>query len=145
MSLNNLKIDINPKFDKDDNVYHIGKLKAPISIDLSQGVTFLIFLAVSGEEELQIAVNDKESANFSRLKVVKNKIKIEMDKRVDKDDRAYYVCKVRYPGVINCFEEACFLAFTSREENEELQITGLIELDDKSGRSKRREIEILRR
>jgi len=145
MNLNNLGIPIDPRLDKEEEVYYIGRLKTPISINLEEGVTFLVFLSKDGEEELQIAPNDKENTMFSRYTIRGNKMKIRLDRREDKDGRSFYVCKVRHPGRINCLSEACFMVFTSREGNEELQITGDIIADGEEKPSKRREVEILRR
>lgn len=141
MHINNLKIELDPRLDKEEEVYYLGRLKAPILIDMSEGATFLIFLSDSGTEELQIAVNNKENTTFSRYNIRGNKMKIRLDKRNDKDGKTFYVCKVRHPGKINCLSEACFLAFISKEGNEELQITGDIstEVENQS----KREIEII--
>lgn len=145
MNLNNLRVEVDPRLDKEEEVYYIGRLKAPVSIDLTEGVTFLVFLSKSGEEELQIAPNDKENTTFSRYTIRGNKIKIRLDRREDKDGKVFYVCKVRHPGRVNCLNEACFMVFTSRQNNEELQITGDIIAEGEEKPSKRREIEILRR
>lgn len=144
MNLNNLRIEVDPRLDKEEEVYYIGRLKAPISIDLSDGATFLVFLSKSGEEELQIAPNDKENTIFSRYAIRGNKIKVRLDRREDKDGKIFYVCKVRHPGKINCLDEACFMVFTSRQNNEELQITGEITFNDEEKPLRRKEVEIVR-
>lgn len=55
MSTNNLMIDLKQRTDADDRVFYVGKLKGPFSIDCKDGVTFLVFISDSGEEQLQIA------------------------------------------------------------------------------------------
>lgn len=58
MANNNLMIDLKSRKDRDGKVYLVGKLKAPVLIDCLPGVTFLIFFADNGEEQLQIALMD---------------------------------------------------------------------------------------
>lgn len=120
----NIKVELDPRFDGNQDIYHLGKLHVPVSIDLSKGVTFLVFLSIDGEEELQIALNDRENSTFNRVSVKENKMKVRLNKRVDGDENTYYLCKVKYPAKISCLNEACFIVFHSREGNEELQITG---------------------
>jgi hypothetical protein len=50
-----LSIILEKRKDDNDNTYYIGKLKAPINIEAKDGVCFLIFTAIDGEEEMQIA------------------------------------------------------------------------------------------
>lgn len=58
MSCKNMIIDLKVRKDNDGAKYLIGKIKAPIHIDCSQGCTFLIFFADEGAEQLQIAPMD---------------------------------------------------------------------------------------
>jgi len=55
MSNNNLTLDLRPKQDKDGNTFYVGKIKAPILIDASKGIVFLIFTSEEGSEQMQIA------------------------------------------------------------------------------------------
>lgn len=50
----NLTLDLKKKIDRSGSAYHIGKIKAPITIDCSKGVAFLIFTSEDGSEALQI-------------------------------------------------------------------------------------------
>lgn len=60
MSNKNLIIDLKMRKDIDGQPFYVGKLKAPVSIDCSEGVVFLVFVSDSGEEELQVALMDKK-------------------------------------------------------------------------------------
>ena len=148
MYKNNLKVELDPRVDGNDEIYHIGRLQVPISIDLSKGIAFLIFLSVDGEEELQIANNDKENTTFSRVSIKENKLKIKLNKRIDSHDKPYYICKVKYPAQISCIDEACFMVFHSREGMEELQITGeIVSRDNRPFRRnvQRKSVEVVHR
>ena len=127
MNINNLKIELDPRFDKDDNIFHIGRLRSPIVIDLSQGATFLVFLSEDGSEEIQIAVNDRENATFSRFSRRKDRIKIRLENRSDKHKRKFFIAKIQADLMVNCFAETAFIVFTSKEGAEELQIVGDIQ------------------
>ena len=56
----NLNIDLKSREDKNKNKFYIGKVKAPATIDLSEGVVFLIFVSEDGNEQLQIAPMDED-------------------------------------------------------------------------------------
>jgi len=60
MANKNLVIDLKARKDIDQKTFYIGKLKAPVSIDCSEGVVFLVFVSDTGEEEIQIAPMDKK-------------------------------------------------------------------------------------
>jgi len=117
-------VDLEPRPDStpQKNIYYIGRLQAPVTIDLTNGVTFLIFLSESGDEEVQIAINDKENVSFGGFKKKKDRLKIHLDKRSDQHGSKFYVAKIQMNGYIRCHEEVVFLVFISREGSEELQI-----------------------
>jgi len=50
----NLQIELTPLTDKKGQTYYVGKLEAPIQIDCTDGVAFLIFTSDPGNEVLQI-------------------------------------------------------------------------------------------
>jgi hypothetical protein len=58
MSSKNLVIEIKPRTDKHGQVFFVGKLQFPGSIDCKDGVVFLIYTSDPGAEELQIAAMD---------------------------------------------------------------------------------------
>ena len=58
MSNKNVIIDLKPRKDKDGRTFYVGKIKAPVLIDCSQGSVFLVFVSDHGDEQLQIALMD---------------------------------------------------------------------------------------
>ena len=135
---NNLKIELDVRFDSNDQVYYLGRLKAPVNIDLTNGVTFLIFVSTSGEEELQIALNDKDNAMYSKYTKRNDRLKVSIDGREDQHKQKFYVAKVQYNGYIDCSipEGAVFIVFNSKPSQEELQIVGNIVQHDKAPHDK---------
>jgi hypothetical protein len=63
MANNNIKIDLHARKDCDGKTFYIAKLKAPMTIDLEKGATFLIFVADRGQEQLQIAPMEREKSD----------------------------------------------------------------------------------
>lgn len=124
MNKSNLIVDLEPRDDKKGNIYYIGRLKAPISIDFTSGVTLLVFLSESGDEELQIAVNDKENATFNKFTRKRDRLEIRLDGRTDQHDKKFYIAKLQMNGNIKCHDEIVFLVFISREGAEKIQIVG---------------------
>jgi len=62
MSNKNVVVDLKARKDVDGQVFYVGKIKAPVLIDCSEGAVFLIFISDKGEEQLQIASMDKKEA-----------------------------------------------------------------------------------
>ena len=60
MANKNLVIDLKARKDSDGCIFFVGKIKAPVLIDCSEGAVFLIFVSDSGEEQLRIALMDKK-------------------------------------------------------------------------------------
>jgi len=77
---NNLRIDLNPATDRNGNIFYVGKLESPVTIDCKDGVTFLIYVANSGEEEMQIAPLIKEKKNRTDYQ------KTEVYKKISQDN-----------------------------------------------------------
>ena len=147
MNSNNLIIDLDGRFDKKENLYFIGRLTAPISIDLNAGATILVFTSESGDEELQIAINDKENTTFSRITKKRDRLEIPLDTRTDQHGNKFYVAKVHMNGNIHCHEGVVFMIFLSREGNEEIQIvadSGNI-IAGRERQSSRRGVEVIRK
>lgn len=61
MSNKNLTIDLKAKLDKHGRTFYVGKIKAPVLIDCSQGATFLVFTSDVNDEQLQIALMDNSA------------------------------------------------------------------------------------
>jgi len=51
---NNLKIPLYAQKDKNGNTFYVGRLQFPGNINCKDGISFVIFNALPGEEELQI-------------------------------------------------------------------------------------------
>jgi len=130
MVTNNLKVDLDPREDKEKQIYYLGRLQFPGEIDFSKGVTFLIFLSEDGMEELQIAINDKNHATYSRYTKRQDRLKVSIEGRDDQFGKTFYVAKLQFNGVVDCRNEIVFLVFNSKAGSEELQIVGDIKLSD---------------
>lgn len=135
MVTSNLKIELEPRTDKEEQTYYLGRLKFPGTINLSDGVTFLIFTSDLGEEELQIAINNKENSTFSKYSLRNDRIKVDLDEREDQYGKVFYVAKLNLDGVISCKSDLVFLIFLSKKGSEELQIVGDINIDGKEKRN----------
>lgn len=57
-SKNNMIVDLKARVDGDGQTFYVGKIKAPILIDCSQGAVFLVFVSDKGEEQIQVAMMD---------------------------------------------------------------------------------------
>lgn len=62
---NNLIIELNKRQDRKKNAFYVGKIKAPIMIDCSKGVSFIVFISEEGVEQLQIAELKQDKDNRS--------------------------------------------------------------------------------
>lgn len=60
MSNKNIVIDLKARKDVDGQIFYVGKVRAPVLIDCSEGAVFLVFVSDKGEEQLQIAVMDNK-------------------------------------------------------------------------------------
>jgi hypothetical protein len=99
----------------------------PISIDLTNGVTFLIYNSESGFEELQIAPFDQDNPNLARFERKDNKIKMRIYRRTDVNDKTYYVGKLKLNAKVSFQDGGSFMIWTSKENSESLQIEGKFE------------------
>jgi len=63
MSNKNVTIDLKARKDKDGMIFYVGKIKAPVLIDCSQGAVFLVFISDQGDEQLQIALMDNKEVD----------------------------------------------------------------------------------
>ena len=61
MSNKNLTIDLKKRVDKNGQTFFVGKLRAPVLIDCSEGAVFLIYTSEENAEELQIASMDEKN------------------------------------------------------------------------------------
>jgi len=51
-----------------------------------------------------------------------NNLAIDLKPKQDRDNKTFYVGKLRYPGTIDCSKGVVFLIFTSDQGEEQLQI-----------------------
>ena len=63
MSNKNITIDLKSRKDVDGEVFYVGKVEAPVFIDCSKGVVFLVFISDKGDEQLQIAPMDSKNSD----------------------------------------------------------------------------------
>lgn len=131
--MSNFKIELDPREDKDHQIYYLSKKSGPLSINCKKGVAFLLFTSEDGNEELQIANLDNDSGHYSTFYRKDDRLKIRLDKRQDSYGKHFYVAKIKSNFTIDC-SDVSFLAFLSKEGKEELQIVGRI---DQAGRPDR--------
>jgi hypothetical protein len=60
MSNKNLSIDLHQRVDGEGKIFYVGKLEFPGNIKCDDGITFLIFTADVGAEQLQICKIDNK-------------------------------------------------------------------------------------
>lgn len=121
-----LRVDLNPREDRNSNIFYLGKLQYPGFIDCSAGVTFLIFLSQDGEEELQVAPTDQDNNIYSTYIKKPDRINILLEPRLDQYEKVFYICKLQFKGLIDCRQEVSFIVFNAKPGAEELQIVAPI-------------------
>jgi hypothetical protein len=60
MKADKLSIRLVPRFDEFGKKFYIGRLQFPGTINLENGAVFLVFTSEEGNEELQVAIDDKK-------------------------------------------------------------------------------------
>jgi hypothetical protein len=131
--MSNFKIELDPREDKDSQIYYLSKKSGPLILNLRKGVAFLIFTSEDGNEELQIANLDNDNGHYSTFYRKDDRLKIRLDKRQDSYGKSFYVAKMKANFNIDC-SDVSFLAFLSKDGKEELQIVGKL---DNSSRQER--------
>jgi hypothetical protein len=58
--MNNLKLELRSRKDKNSKIYYIAKLVGPFSINCENGVAFLVYTSDIDNEELQICAMDEK-------------------------------------------------------------------------------------
>lgn len=138
--MSNFKIELDPREDKENQIYYLSKKSGPLILNLKKGVALLIFTSEDGNEELQIANLDNDTGHYSTYYRKDDRLKIRLDKRQDSYGKNFYVAKLKANFNIDC-SDVSFLAFLSKEGKEELQIVGKIDTASRTDRnSKRRKI-----
>jgi hypothetical protein len=123
---NHLRVDLNPREDKNQQIFYLGKLQYPGFIDCSEGVTFLIFLSQDGEEELQIAPSSQDNNVYNTYVKKPDRINVLLESRLDQYNKVFYICKLQFKGLIDCRHPVSFIVFNAKLGAEELQIVGPI-------------------
>ena len=120
------------KIPKDINnqPYYVGKVQWPGTLNLKNGVSFMVFVSEEDVEELQIAPYNKnrrakKQRNYSNLNSNGGRIRINLRPVKDRNGNTYYVGEIKSAEVINLEDGVFFTVFTSRPGKEELQISRL--------------------
>lgn len=122
----NLKIYLEPREDRRKHIYYLGKLNIPMLLDCNEGIAVLIFVSQLGEEELQIAELDDEQLIISPYIKCHDRLKVGLKCRADQFDNKFYLCKLKFKGVIDGRKGIDFIIFTAKPGYEELQIVAPI-------------------
>lgn len=118
----NLPVQLNPLLDKDKKTYFVGHIAFPGLLNLNLGIAFLAFVAEKEVEELQIALVDSDTNNFSNYQRRHDRIVLEMHPSLDRNEKTFYVGKLRMPGYIDCQYGVDFVFYNSRPGYEQVQI-----------------------
>jgi hypothetical protein len=121
------KIELTKQFDSNDQPYYIGKLQLPMTLDFDDGVSFMVFTAEDGVEELQIAPLDPSRRKGSKNDAVLSggRFSVELHSMKDHNGNTYYIGEATGPVVMKLRNGIFFSVFTSRPGEEELQISKL--------------------
>ena len=106
------------------NKYYLAKYRSPMTLDLSKGVAFLLFISESGYEELQIAPLYKDNLNLSRFEQKDNKVKLRLYRRKDAHGKIYYVGKLKMNALVSFEDGGSFIAWVWKTNAESLQVEG---------------------
>lgn len=123
-----LKIELRRTEGKDKNPYYIGKIQVPAVLFFQYGISFMVFNHQAEVEELQIAQIVPEKLKLRRpriLNIYNGIIKIPLKPHIDCDQNTYYVGEGQGPVLLPIGGGLFFNVFTSREGQEELQISPL--------------------
>jgi len=132
------RLDLFPSKDSDGQIFYVGRFQAPMSINLSKGVAFLIYPEM---EVPELHIGPLDSPDLSSVfdyynkrdeKLSKTKhgnIPISLTPRFSLDknrnNRKFYVGKLKLDATIDASEGLVFLVFLCDEGDEELQIAGV--------------------
>lgn len=116
--------------DVSGNPYFIGKMQFPGTMDFEYGVSFMVFTAEEGYEELQISPLDpmligKASNNGRGASIINGKFSLELEKMVDQNGFDYYVGEAIGLSKIDLRLGIHFMIFTSIRGQEKIQMSRL--------------------
>jgi len=123
--------------DRDGKIYHIGMMKCPIDLKFTNGVAFIFYPDMEFPELHFCPIDHPDIENvfsyYQQRRPVYNRAKhnnlpIELHARFEKNHnpgekpKKFYIGKIQFDGILNCSDGILFFAFTSDENEEELQI-----------------------
>jgi len=128
-----LPIELRKRLDRDREAYYTGRLHCNISMDLTGGQSFMVFISEDGCEEIQVGPLDPRRKKFAKepLRYGVDNISISLNKHVDKAGETYYVGELFVPEgdtgpvKMDASKGLFFSVYVSREGYEKLQITPL--------------------
>jgi hypothetical protein len=110
------------------NPYFIGKLQFPGPLEFEHGVSFMVFIADNGLEELQIAPLDPvriKSIRNGTVTLNKGKLCIKLQAMEDRHGSTYYIGEAMGLSKIDLRPGIFFTIFTSLPGQEQIQISRL--------------------
>lgn len=129
--LQNILIELESRTDKFNQTYYMGRFRAPTTIKFKHGVAFLIYVSERDMEEMRIACA-KPGSEMGGIKrrfkpntdAVIDKYVIRLEKRLDQNDKIYYLGLVQDDVLeLDMGQEGfVFFVFTAKDGQEELHI-----------------------
>lgn len=128
-----LKVELEPRVDRDSKTWHLGKQKHPTMLKLNKGVDFYIYLSESDDALNQLHIVSSSSNEYYdpknylnpriiRTNNINSNLGIDLEKRFI-DDKPYYYGNLRHDGILDFSLGVSFLVFTVDEGSEQLQIS----------------------
>lgn len=106
--------------------FFIGKLQFPGTMEFEHGVSFIVFVAEEGVEELQISpINFARRHNASKSILNNSRISIDLHPMIDRNGSTYYVGEAINLSKIDLRHGIFFTIFTSIAGQEQIQISRL--------------------
>lgn len=121
------KIPLIKATDNNGNNYYHGKIQFPGTMEFEGGISFMVFIADDGAEELQIAPLDPMKKNRSRgtASLVNGRLAINIHPIKDQHDNTYYIGEAIGPIVMKLNEGIFITVFTSIPGQEQIQVCRL--------------------
>jgi hypothetical protein len=128
-----LKVELEPKTDRDSKIWHLGKQKHPTILKLNKGVDFYIYLSDSEEGLNQIHIVSSSSNEYYdprkylspriiRSNNINSNLGIDLEKK-SIDGIEFFHGTLKHDGVLDFNNGISFLVFTADEGSEQLQIS----------------------
>ncbi len=124
-----MKIELDPREDKYQNIYHVGRIQSPVLLRFKKGIVFFVFTSEEGAEEIHVgcAKSGSECSSVKKRLAEDGSVDryvIELKKREDADQKTYYIGVVQDDSIELPLEDGyVFFVFTSKNGGEELHIT----------------------